>query len=85
MLLKLVPALPEGEHWRYEVKWDGYRGIAIVEQGKARLWSRNERDLGRCFPVLVEALGKLLARSAVLDGEVVVLDGAGKPDFEALQ
>ena len=65
MLLKLVPALPEGDHWRYEVKWDGYRGIAVVEHGKARLWSRNERDLGKRFPVLVEALARLPVRSAV--------------------
>jgi bifunctional non-homologous end joining protein LigD len=85
MLLKLVPSLPEGEHWRYEVKWDGYRCIAVVERGEARLWSRNERDLGRRFPVLVEALAKLPVRSVVLDGEIVVLDEAGKPDFEALQ
>jgi bifunctional non-homologous end joining protein LigD len=85
MLLKLVPALPEGDHWRFEVKWDGYRGIAVLDAGKARLWSRNEKDLGRRFPVLVDALSKLPARSAVLDGEVVVLDEAGKPAFEALQ
>jgi hypothetical protein len=85
MLLKLVSTLPEGKHWHYEVKWDGYRGIAVLQDGKARLWSRNERDLGRRFPVLVEALGKLPARSAALDGEIVVLDEAGKPDFEALQ
>lgn len=85
MLLKLMPSLPEGDHWRYEVKWDGYRCIAVVEQAKVKLWSRNERDLGRRFPVLVEALAKLPCRSAVLDGEVLVLDETGKPDFEALQ
>jgi DNA ligase D-like protein (predicted ligase) len=85
MLLKLVPTLPEGDHWHYEVKWDGYRCVAVVERGKARLWSRNERDLGMRFPVLVDALASLPARSAVLDGEIVVLDEAGKPDFEALQ
>jgi bifunctional non-homologous end joining protein LigD len=85
MLLKLVPALPEGQHWRYELKWDGYRGIAVIERGKARLWSRNERDMGKKFGVLVEALASLSVGSAVLDGEAVVLDDAGKPDFEALQ
>jgi ATP-dependent DNA ligase len=39
MLLQLVPKLPEGAHWQYEVKWDGYRGIAVIENGSARLWS----------------------------------------------
>ena len=72
MLLKLVPTLPQGEHWLYEVKWDGYRCIAVVERGKARLWSRNERDFGKRFPVLVDALAQLRAKSAVLDGEVVL-------------
>jgi bifunctional non-homologous end joining protein LigD len=71
MLLKLVPALPEGDQWRYEVKWDGYRGIAVLDGGKARLWSRNEHDLGKRFPVLVDALAKLPVQSAVLDGELV--------------
>ena len=68
MLLKLVPSLPSGDHWRYEVKWDGYRCIAVVEQGKAKLWSRNERDLGRRFPVLVEthAIRRALLRSVSL-------------------
>ena len=56
MMAKLTDKLPEGEQWTYEVKWDGYRGIAVLQDGKARLWSRNERDLGRRFPVLVEAL-----------------------------
>ena len=46
MLLQLVSKLPDGEHWQYEVKWDGYRGVAVIQDGKARLWSRNERDLG---------------------------------------
>ena len=85
MLLKLVPALPEGDHWLYEVKWDGYRGIAVIDGGKARLWSRNERDLGKRFGVLVEALAKLPVNNAVLDGEVVVLNDEGKPDFQSLQ
>jgi bifunctional non-homologous end joining protein LigD len=67
------------------VKWDGYRGIAVVEHGKTRLWSRNERDLGKRFPALLDALLKLPMRSAIVDGEIVVLDEAGKPDFQALQ
>ena len=85
MLLQLVPKLPEGEQWQYEVKWDGYRAVAVIQNGEARLWSRNERDLGKRFGVLVEALRTFPAESAILDGEVVVLDDEGKPSFQALQ
>jgi bifunctional non-homologous end joining protein LigD len=85
MLLQLVPKLPEGEHWQYEVKWDGFRGVAVVNRGTARLWSRNERDLGKRFPSIAEALGSVPAKSAVIDGELVVLGDDGKPSFQALQ
>ena len=40
MLLQLVPKLLEGEQWLYEVKWDDARGIAVIQDGEARLWSR---------------------------------------------
>ena len=85
MLLKLVPSLPAGEHWRCEVKWDGYRGIAIINSGKVQLISRNQKDLSRRFNVIVDALEKLKAQSAVLDGEIVALDQEGKPSFQDLQ
>lgn len=85
MLLQLVPRLPEGEHWQYEVKWDGYRVVAVIQNGEARLWSRNERDLGKRFGVLVDALRSFPAQSAILDGEVVMLGDDGKPSFQALQ
>jgi bifunctional non-homologous end joining protein LigD len=85
MLLRLVPKLPEGEERQYEVNWDGYRGIALIDRGKAKVWSRNERDLSKRFPMIVEGLEKLAVKSAVLDGEVVVLDEEGKPSFQALQ
>ena len=84
MLLQLVPKLPEGDRG-YEVKWDGYRGIAVIQDGEARLWSRNERDLGKRFGVLLDALRSFPAQIAILDGEVVVLDDDGRPSFQALQ
>ena len=71
MLLQLVPKLPEGEQWQYEVKWDGYRGIAVISDGEARLWSRNERDLGKRFGRIVDAL-----RSEALAG---LMEGAAPP------
>lgn len=85
MLLKLVAKLPEGYRWQYEVKWDGYRGIAIIDGGKAQLISRNEKDLSNRFPVIVDALKKLPVKSAVLDGEIVVVDQQGRPSFQDLQ
>jgi bifunctional non-homologous end joining protein LigD len=85
MLLKLVDTLPEGERWQYEVKWDGYRGIAIINGDKVQLISRNEKDLSKRFPLIVDALKNLPVKNAVLDGEIVVLDQDGKPSFQDLQ
>src|SRR6476646_312018 len=85
MLLKLVDKLPEGIRWQYEVKWDGYRGVAVINGGKVQLFSRNQKDLSTRFAVIVDALKKLKARSAVIDGEIVVLDEDGKPSFQDLQ
>jgi DNA ligase D-like protein (predicted ligase) len=85
MLLRLVPHLPIGKQWQYEVKWDGYRAIAIVKTGTARLISRNEKDMSARFPQIIAGLGKLKVTTATLDGEIVVLNEDGKPDFEALQ
>jgi bifunctional non-homologous end joining protein LigD len=70
--------------WFYEIKWDGYRAIAEVENQKVRLYSRNQLSLEDRFAPLVESL-QLLGCEAVLDGEVVVVDDAGKPHFQLLQ
>jgi bifunctional non-homologous end joining protein LigD len=85
MLLKLVDKLPEGDQWQYEVKWDGYRGVSIINGGKVQLISRNEKDLSKRFPVIVDVLKKLPMKNAALDGEIVVLDEEGKPSFQDLQ
>ena len=74
-----------GEGWVFEVKWDGYRAVASVHSGGVTFTSRRGLDLTREFPELGE-LGTLLAgREAVLDGEVVLLDEAGRSSFERLQ
>jgi bifunctional non-homologous end joining protein LigD len=70
--------------WFYEIKWDGYRAIAEVEGQKVRLYSRNQLSLEERFAPLVESL-QLLGCEAVLDGEVVVVDETGKPQFQLLQ
>jgi ATP-dependent DNA ligase len=83
MEAELVDALPEGDGWRYEPKWDGFRGIAENLDGEFHLWSRNARPLLRYFPELAE-LGERLPPKSAVDGEIVVVrDGA--LDFDALQ
>jgi len=65
---------PEGSDWIFEVKWDGYRAIAIIEQSKVRLLSRNGLSLEKKFEKVVTELRSLDLDSAILDGEVVAQD-----------
>lgn len=82
-LATLATAVPDGEGWLHEAKWDGYRLIAQLGHGKARLWSRNELEWTARLPVIVQAL-QGLGVEAVLDGELVA--GAGRQqDFGLLQ
>jgi len=82
MEAELVAELPEGA-WRYEPKWDGFRGVLENDGGELALWSRNGRPLLRYFPEL-RPLGELLPRRSALDGEIVISRG-GKLDFDAMQ
>jgi bifunctional non-homologous end joining protein LigD len=75
----------DGEDWLLEGKWDGYRAIVTIEDGRARLRSRTDQDLGRSFPELRALARQVRAERAVLDGEIVVLDARGRPSFRALQ
>lgn len=86
MLAKLAPAVPsDDDRWGFEVKWDGIRILARVEDGAVQLMTRNRIDASGRYPEL-SALGDALGgRSAVLDGEVVAFDAAGRATFEALQ
>ena len=70
--------------WLFEIKWDGYRAIAEVDNQVVRLYSRNQLSLEDRFASLVQSL-QGLGCSAVLDGEVVVVDETGKPCFQLLQ
>lgn len=72
-------ALPEGENWAYEPKWDGFRAIAFVDGDEVTLQSRNGRPLTRYFPELRFDPGRY-----VLDGEIVVVGDDGEPDFDVL-
>ncbi|MFO1500860.1 MAG: non-homologous end-joining DNA ligase [Verrucomicrobiota bacterium] len=79
---KLVTALPEGDAWIYEVKFDGYRALAIRSASKAQLRSRHKKTLD--YPHIRKAIEQLPARSLVLDGEVIAVGSDGKPSFQAL-
>jgi len=77
-----MPASDEG--WGYEMKWDGQRALAYVEDGRVRLIGRSGRDITESYPELA-ALGPVLPRrGAVLDGEIVAFE-KGSPSFAALQ
>lgn len=71
--------------WLWELKFDGYRLLARVEQGKARLVTRNGNDWTSRMPRLAAALARLPLKSGWVDGEVLVMDSQGIPDFQALQ
>lgn len=84
MLSTLVKQPFTDENYVYEVKWDGYRIIAHCHKGKVWLQSRGGQDYSKKYPSIVRAL-KALNIDCILDGEVVYLNNAGKPDFDALQ
>ena len=70
--------------WIYEIKWDGYRAIAEVNNKEVKLYSRNGNSFLTAYPEVVEELSKMKL-NAVLDGEIVVLNEQGNPDFHKLQ
>jgi bifunctional non-homologous end joining protein LigD len=70
--------------WVFELKWDGYRAIAEIDQRQVRLYSRNGLTFNDRYATIVKNLCHV-GHQAVLDGEVVVLDSAGKPQFQMLQ
>jgi ATP-dependent DNA ligase len=84
MLAKLADALPEGDGWLFEPKWDGFRAIVFRDGGALHLQSRDLRPLDRYFPELKEPLLASLPERAVVDGEIVIAGPRGL-DFDALQ
>jgi bifunctional non-homologous end joining protein LigD len=84
-LATLVDAVPSGEEWLHELKLDGYRLLCRLDGSKVQLLTRAGNDWTDRFPTLAEALAGLPARSALFDGEAVVLDAQGRSDFQALQ
>ena len=84
MLLLRTESLPESADFSYELKFDGYRALAIKTGGKVRLRSRNDNDFNTRYPGIVKALART-PDETVIDGEVVALDEKGKPSFNTLQ
>jgi bifunctional non-homologous end joining protein LigD len=85
-LAKLVNAVPEGPGWLYELKYDGYRIVSYIEGGNARLMTRNGQDYTRKFQTVADSIIEWADNSTmVLDGEVVVQDADGRPNFQKLQ
>jgi ATP-dependent DNA ligase len=78
-LARSAKALPQGDGWSYEPKWDGFRAIVFVDGGDVYLQSRNGKPLTRYFPELTFPAGRY-----VLDGEIVLFDDQGRQDFDAL-
>ncbi|SOQ08643.1 DNA ligase D [Pseudomonas syringae group genomosp. 3] len=83
-LATLVDAPPAG-NWLYEIKFDGYRMLTRIQNDEVRLFTRNGKDWTDQLPELTKALKGLKLQDSWFDGEVVVLDEQGLPDFQGLQ
>jgi bifunctional non-homologous end joining protein LigD len=84
-LARLVPSAPQGDDWLHEVKFDGYRVLIWRQGAKVRITSRGDQDWSAKLPAVVKAARALRCRSCILDGELVVLDTAGRSSFARLQ
>ncbi|MBY0264757.1 MAG: non-homologous end-joining DNA ligase, partial [Holosporales bacterium] len=84
MLSTLVKEPFDSNDWIYELKWDGYRALAEIKDGKTHLYSRNFQSFDSRFHPLLEELNRIPGE-ALIDGEVVVIDKEGKPSFQLMQ
>src|ERR671916_229020 len=81
-LARPAKKLPEGEEWRYEPKWDGFRTLVFRDGDDVHLQSRNGKPMNRYFPEVVEQVAQLAAKQVVLDGEIIVtVDGVQEFDL----
>jgi ATP-dependent DNA ligase len=84
MLASSAAQLPKGTGWSYEVKFDGYRTLAVKDGSRVKLVSRNLKDATRLYPAIAREVARLRTESVLLDGEVVAIDEEGRPSFQAL-
>jgi bifunctional non-homologous end joining protein LigD len=85
MLAESIEKPFDDPDWLFEIKWDGYRAIAFIENGKVRLVSRNQNELTARYPELKDMPEFVKAKTAILDGEVVALDVDGRASFSLMQ
>lgn len=84
-LAELKAHPPKGEQWSWELKWDGYRLAVHIEPQGVRILTRGGHDWTHRFPDIAEAARALGPATMIIDGEAVVLDQEGRPDFGLLQ
>jgi bifunctional non-homologous end joining protein LigD len=80
-----LPPAAADRLWAYEMKWDGVRTLARIEDGQLGLRSRNDIDMTVAYPELLPLADLLSDRQLLLDGEIVSFDAAGRPSFRRLQ
>jgi bifunctional non-homologous end joining protein LigD len=85
MLASLADRPPSGEKWLYEIKWDGVRAVCFIEDGRLRILSRNGNRTEQQYPELTVLPHFIAAETAILDGEIAVLDGQGRSSFSLIQ
>ncbi len=84
MLAALADEPFDDKNWLFEIKWDGYRAIAEIKNGKVNLYSRNNSSFNKKYPSVVASL-ESIDKEMILDGEIVALNQEGKADFHSLQ
>jgi bifunctional non-homologous end joining protein LigD len=84
-LATLRSGAPAGDKWLHEIKYDGYRVIAVAHGSRVTLFTRSQKDWTDKFPNLVQALGEMQLENTVIDGEIVVLNAKGQSRFSLLQ
>ena len=77
--------LPTHGEWLYEIKWDGYRALAVKNSEGAELYSRRSNIITGNFTEVAEAVARIPGKSFVLDGEIVALDAQGRASFQLMQ
>jgi len=85
MLATLVDEPFSDPEWIFETKWDGFRSVCFIKNGKARFVSRNQIEMTPQYPELCDVPEQIGAKEAILDGELVALDKDGMPRFQLLQ
>ena len=84
-LATLVKEPPSGDQWLHELKFDGYRMLCRIDRGRVTFWSRNGKEWTGKFLNVVEAVKSLKVTSAIIDGEIVIIDAQGRSSFQKLQ